>query len=345
MKNIIEQIKTSPHYEGHTKLFEIRQDDLHAYIAIHKRTQSTKAFGATRIYPYSSNKSAIEDALQLSKLMSYKSFFSGLPYAGAKGVILMPKKTFDMYSLLSKYVKYVNTLNGAFITGADLGISPEHVSFMRKKSPHIVGTKVDPVEHTVDGIIESMKVASELLGSKHKLANRSVAIQGVGKIGTALLEKLVSLGVRTLYVTDINTQVRNEVKIRFPQVQIVAPENIYKMKVDIFSPCAVGNVLNVKTIQQLECKIILGGANCQLANRSIADTLHTLGIVYIPDYVVNAGGLISVVDEFEHQLIRQERIFEKLKIIPDTVRSLLTSALQNNSTPLKEAEILAGKVI
>ncbi len=271
------------------------------YIAIHRGNKAHPAFGATRIEEYPTHESALTDALNLSTLMSHKAALAGIPYGGAKGVLfngshLKNKKGRD--HALSVYAKHVDKLNGKFVTGSDAGVTQEDVLVMRSHSPHIVGVEEDPTKGTAEGLLGSIFVTLAHVFGEPTLEGRAFAIQGVGKVGTAVLD-LILPEAREVYIADINESRVSAAKEKHPSVKIVTPDEILSLPVDILIPCALGGILNEKTAETIRAKAIVGSANNQLSSREVGDTLHEKGIVYAPDYVVNAGGLISVVHEYE----------------------------------------------
>ena len=300
--------------DGHNLIAYIsdKKVGLEGYIAIHRKNSSHPSFGATRLWNYSLNDDAIKEALRLSRAMSYKSALAGLPCGGGKAVLMSKKDAFThRKEYLKSYAKKVNLLGGNFITGSDVGITRDDVMLMRKVSPYFVGVKTNPEKFTAMGLLYGLETCLLSVFGSEDLANRSFAIQGVGKIGTEFL-KLIYSKAKEIYVADIDTLRVGEIKKMFPGVIVVTPQEIHKVAVDIFSPCALSNCINHRNVAELKCKAIVGGANNQLENSSIGSLLHRIGIVYAPDYVVNAGGLISVYDEYEYGNTRVKRVEERM---------------------------------
>ncbi|MBI5529983.1 MAG: hypothetical protein HY918_00580 [Candidatus Doudnabacteria bacterium] len=329
-------------FDGHRLVSFIYdpKTNLEGFIAIHR---GDPAFGATRICSYQNRTEALRDALRLSKLMSYKAAMAGLKYGGAKSVIILPKQSQNKNNLLKAYAKKVNLLGGHFITGADVGISADDVKLMRQSSPYFIGVNVDPVKYTALGIFYALEESlKEIFGDK-SLSNRSFAIQGAGKIGTAFLKHLYGK-TKTIYIADSNLQKLKEVKKAFPKVIITSVEDIFKQKVDVLSPCAMGHVLNSETIKQIRAPLIVGGANNQLASPEIGNTLFKQGILYAPDYIVNGGGMISVVSEYENSKINDSKIIKKLDIIPQTLGKVIKKSLQQKLATNIVADRMAEKI-
>jgi leucine dehydrogenase len=317
-------IKQFQEYDNHNQVvvIEDKETGLKGSIAIHRNGSFKHAFGATRVWRYSSHEDAVREAMKLSKIMAYKSALAGLPYAGAKGVIMASSSRSLKRTYIKKYLDYVNDLQGKFITGSDVGVSHADVKWMREHSPYIVGVKVDPVKYTALGILNGIEVALEEVFGSEEVSRRSFAIQGLGKIGLGLLSLLYPRGAK-IYACDVNEEQIFFIKSLYPKVNIVSIKDIYKQKVDVFSPCALSNCINKDTIQQLQCSIVLGGANSQLKSDEMGVELHRKGILYGPDYIVNAGGIIAVVDEFEHERISNERILGKVNNIRHTLREVI----------------------
>jgi len=317
---------------------------LRGFIAIHRGGLRYSAFGATRIWPYETEEEALRDALKLSRTMSYKSALAGLKYGGAKAVIISNEAVLkNKEQLLEAYAKKVNYFSGHFVTGADVGTTGKDVQILKKYSPYIVGTKVDPVKFTINGIFQSMQTCLREIYGNDKLENRSFAIKGLGKVGFGLLEKIGDKASK-IYVADIDKNRLKEAKNKFNNLEIVEPLEIEKQPVDVFSPNALSNCINGQNISKLRCKIIVGGANCQLENSSIGELLYKLGILYAPDYVVNAGGLISVVDEYEHKDYDEERINLRVNKIKTTLKNIFSQSKKQKKATNLVADEMAQQI-
>lgn len=311
---LLDQIRQLPEYDDHQFLMcqHDKEGNLDGFIAIHRRGKQDCTFGATRYWTYDNPLNAARDALHLSKTMSYKAALAGLNYGGAKGVIIKtPKNQRQKRKLLKAYAQNITFLKGGFITGADVGISSDDVKFMRRVSPYMVGIHYDPVRFTSHGLYVSLQATNKVLFDTDDIAGRSFAIQGIGKVGASLIERIYQQA-QSIYVSDVNQSVLRRIKKQYPEIIIVEPEEIYSQSVDYFSPCALGKTLNEKNIKKLQCKAIVGSANGQLENPSIGKKLQEQGILYAPDYVVNAGGLISVVDEYENKIHSIKRVSKRV---------------------------------
>lgn len=313
------------------------------YIAIHRLKEKYPSFGATRFWNYPSGNEALKDVLKLSKAMSYKAALAGLPGGGAKAVLINNISVKNKETLLKEYAKRVNHLSGLFVTGSDVGLTRDDVRTMRKISPYFVGTKANPEKYTALGIFHSIKVSLKHIYGNDDFRKRSFTIQGVGKVGTGLL-KLLYNQTRKIYIADINSNSLKIIKRQFPDVKIVSPDTAHKKKVDVYSPCALSGCINFGNIHELACKIIHGGANNQLEDKSLGGVLQKMGILYAPDYVVNAGGLISVYDEYENKKMSARRIKEKVVKIGQTLDKIYQSSKKENKPPCEKADKLAEKI-
>lgn len=308
-------------------IIEDKRTNLNAIIAIHRKGSKGHSFGATRIWKYTTFEDGLKDALTLSKIMSYKCALAGLSYGGAKGIII-PNGINKQY-VLKAYVKEVNKLKGLFITGADVGVSYRDVVFMKEYSPYIVGIKVDPVKYTVLGLIISIQTALKIVYGSENINKRSFAIQGLGKIGSNLVDLLYKRGAK-IFISDIDKNRTKDIHNYYPSTIVVSPSEIHKQMVDVFSPCALSNCINSHTVNELRCSIVLGGANCQLESEKDGNDLYSRSILYCPDYVVNAGGLISVVDEYEYDNENVKRITDRIENIKKTLNEIYKISKAHN---------------
>lgn len=336
-----------PEYDNHQEIHLLKNEvnGLQGVIAIHYLPASgLPAFGATRLWNYQTAEEAIRDALRLSKLMSYKSALAGLPYGGAKGVIIKTNKLESKKNLLRSYINNVNNLKGKFVTGSDVGIDSDDVKYMRQQSEYIIGLKIDPAYYTALGLIFAIQECCLELFGNTDLKSKQFAIQGLGKVGEKLAVMLVKAQAR-VYASDIDKSKLKTVKEAVPPITIVAPEEIQRLTVDFFCPCALNTNINSQNIKKLQCCAIVGGANNQLADQEVGDELYHLGILYAPDYVVNAGGLISVADEYKTQQPNQQRIIKKLGRIKLTLKKIFQQSKKLNKPPHRLADQMAEEII
>ena len=317
------------------------KSQLTGFIALHRVNQEIPAFGATRVFPYNTEVGALKEALRLSKFMSYKSALAGLKYGGGKAVLIAPKGNRSHF--MKAYAEKLNFLNGRFITGADLGVSENEVVFLKSFSPFIVGVKSNPVYYTTLGIERALEVCADTIFGSRNFSKRSIAIQGMGKIGSSLLDRVYGK-FNKIFISDIDRNRIKSIKKIYPKVLVIEPNKIHKQDVDIFCPCALGQIVNIETIGKMHCKIIAGGANDQLQNPQVGELLFKLGILYAPDYVINAGGLISVVNEYENKQISKKSIEERVMNIPKILNKILAISQQTKKATNLVADAMAEKI-
>ena len=314
------------------------------FIAIHRLNKKYPSFGATRFWSYATEKEALMDALRLSKAMSYKAALAGLPGGGAKAVLIknsLSEKNKERVFI--EYARRVDYLSGRFVTGSDVGLTKEDVFKMRKISPYFVGTKVAPEIFTALGIFHSIKVCLKHIYGNNDMTKRSFVIQGIGKVGGNLL-KLLYKKTRNISIADIDDSKIKFIKKKYPDVKVVNPTDIYKIKTDVFSPCALSGCINYKNIYKLSCKIICGGANNQLEDKNLSEVIYKMGILYAPDYVVNAGGLISVYYEYKKSKLSQKDIKMKVKNIGSNLQKILKKSSRLRKSPSETADKMAEKI-
>ncbi|MDP3901879.1 MAG: Glu/Leu/Phe/Val dehydrogenase dimerization domain-containing protein [bacterium] len=332
-------------YDNHHKVVFLNDSNigLKGFIGIHRKNKKFPSFGATRLWPYSSQLEAIKDVLRLSKLMSYKAAMAGLPYGGAKAVISgsVPKSS----ALLKAYAERVNLLEGLFITGSDIGLTQADVKTMSRTSPFMVGSKIDPTEFTGLGLFYGLEAALREVFGEKDVTETNFAIAGLGKVGSEFLKLIYSDNSnQKIFVSDIDKDKVKSIEKRFPKVIAISPSKIHEQRVDVYSPCAMSGILNNKTIKELRCQIVLGGANNQLANDKAGELLYRSGILYAPDYVVNAGGLISVVSEYENK-INKKLIINRVKMIKKTLGDIFVkSSKMRKSTDFIADSMARAKV-
>lgn len=329
-------------YDEETKLTGV--------IAIHRANKGIPSFGATRLWHYPSFQEGVSDALRLSRLMSYKAALAGLPCGGAKGVIFeRPEYASDPQlreRMLERYADRVNLMGRSFVTGTDVGISQQDLQVLGEHSPQIIGFNDNTTEFTAFGVIESIKVSLEQVFGDPAIAGRSFAVQGLGKIGSAVVDGLMQdIGSGTVYVSDVNPLAVKAVQKRHPDVIVVSSDVIHKQDVDVFSPCALSGELNPRSVSEIKAKIIAGGANNQLSREQVGDTLFGRDILYAPDYVVNAGGIIAIYDEYENpDAYDALEVKRKVMHVPSTLRSIFAESKEKNMAPHRIANIMAERI-
>lgn len=291
-----------PDFDGHEAVhaFSDPETGLRCFIGVHN-TNRGPASGGTRFWTYERDEDALSDVLRLSRAMSYKNAMAQLDIGGGKGVILRPKGEFDRDALFAAYGRAVETIGGTYITAEDVGVSPADMAVIKIQTDHVAGlaegenASGDPSPITADGVFRGIKVAALRQFGSDSLDGRSVAIQGLGHVGYALAEHLANAGA-TLIVADIDAE-RTERAKRELGAQIASVETIHAETVDVFAPCALGGAINADTLPDLKASIVAGAANNQLRTPGMAEALKARNILYAPDYVINAGGIINVAAE------------------------------------------------
>jgi leucine dehydrogenase len=266
-------------------------------IAIHDTTLGP-ALGGTRFWSYETDREAIVDALRLSRGMTYKASVAGLNLGGGKSVIIGDNRVRDREMIFRSHGRAVESLGGRYITAEDVGTSPEDMEYILTETEHVVGIQGrsgDPSPVTAHGVFMGIRAAAYARYGTDDLAGRHVAVQGVGHVGYWLSRYLHEVGAR-ITVTDIDAERVARVVEDFGATA-VEPDAIYGIDADVFAPCALGAVVNDDTLDGFKVDIIAGGANNQLARTEHGERCHERGILYAPDYVINAGGLINVYGE------------------------------------------------
>ena len=324
------------------------QSGLRAIIAIYS-TALGPALGGTRFYPYPDEDAALADVLNLSRAMAYKNALAGLDLGGGKAVIIGDPEQIKSEPLLRAYGRFVESLNGRYITACDIGTYSEDMDIVARESRHVTGRTVpnggagDSSVLTAYGVFQGMRAAADHLWGDTSLAGRTVGIEGVGKVGHRLADHLTADGARVV-IYDTSQAAAEKVRAAHPEVEIAASRaDLLGSPLDVYSPCALGGAVDEDTIQALGARIICGGANNQLAHPGIEKMLADHGIIYAPDYLVNSGGVIQVADElhgfnFERAKARAEQIF-------GTTRQILTTADKEGVSPAVAADSLAERRI
>ena len=315
---------------------------LHAIIAVHS-TRLGPSLGGIRMWPYTDQRAALQDVLRLATAMTKKAAISGLPVGGGKAVIMGDSQKHKTHSLLLSMGDLIESLQGQYIGAKDSGILPEDLDVVSEQTRHVTGTtgkrggSGDPSLATAKGVLVGMQAACQLVYGSKDLARRVVAIQGAGHVGWNLGNLLYKKGA-TLLVADLEPE-RAERARRSWNASVVPLSKIHQVPADVFAPCALGGVLSDKTIPQLRAKIVAGGANNQCLDEE-HDPYRLLkgNIVHVPDYVLNAGGLIHLV---VREILQQQRVAPWLKKIERTVHQILTASFQEGVPPLVVANRLA----
>lgn len=323
-----------------------KNSGLKAIIAIHDTTLGP-ALGGLRIWPYATEAEAIEDALRLAKGMTYKNAAAGLDLGGGKTVIIGDPKKDKNPEMLRALGRYIQGLNGRYITAEDVGSTVEDMDMVHLETDYVVGTSPgsgssgDPSPVTAYGIYKGMKAAAKEAFGEESLAGKTIAVQGVGNVAYRLCEHLHNEGAK-LVVTDINKEAVQRAVDNFGAIS-VEPDDIYDVDCDIYSPCALGAVINDQTIPRLKAKVVAGSANNQLHSPKHGDLLYEKGIVYAPDYVINAGGVINVSDELNGY--NQERALKRVETIYDSLTKVFEISRRDNIPTYLAADRMAEERI
>ncbi len=291
----------SPAFEGHEGVhaFFDEKSGLKCIISVHS-TARGPASGGCRMWPYASAEAALEDGLKLSRAMSYKNAMADLELGGGKAVIIGDSRTMKTPALFEAFGRAVEDVGGKYWAAEDVGVSPEDLAHTRKVTRYVAGltghaaASGDPSPVTAEGVFRGIQ-----LGVRRRL-NRdldgvTVAIQGVGHVGAFLAEKLHAAGAK-LIIADVNEDALHDVA-RKTGAQVVTPGAIFDAKAEVFAPCALGGAINLETLPRLHAKVIAGGANNQLADADVGRAVYDHGVLYLPDYVINGGGIINVAGE------------------------------------------------
>lgn len=270
---------------------------LKSIIAIHDTTLGP-AVGGTRMWAYNNENDALTDALRLSRGMTYKNSLAGLNIGGGKAVIIGDARTQKSEALIRRYGKFVDGLNGKYITAEDMGITTKDMEYVKMETDHVVGLPEylggsgDPSPVTAYGVLMGIKASVKELTGSDSLKGKKVMVQGVGHVGESLVEHLIKEGAQVL-ITDIYADRVAAVSKKYG-AKAVNPDEVYNQDVDIYSPCAMGATVNDETLSKLRCAIICGSANNQLKDEAVhGEAVMQKGMIYAPDYLVNAGGIIN----------------------------------------------------
>jgi leucine dehydrogenase len=322
---------------------------LKAIIAIHDTTLGP-ALGGTRMWQYSSENDAIKDALRLSRGMTYKAAISGLNFGGGKAVIIGDSRTDKTESMFRAFGKFIDGLGGRYITAEDVGMTEREMSWIHSETDHVTGISKslggsgDPSPVTAYGVYMGLKAASKRAYGNDSLSEKRIGIQGAGSVATHLARYLQNENA-TLFVTDIFEEKAQKLAEE-TGAEVVPPDEIYTLDLHILSPCALGGIINDDTIPHLSCDIIAGGANNILDDEhKHAHMLQDRGILFTPDYVINAGGIINLSSELEARGYNEKLAMDKTSEIYDTVLNIFNYADDHNLTPVEASNILAEERI
>jgi leucine dehydrogenase len=324
----------------HTKIDP--KTGLHAIIAIHN-TKLGAPIGGCRFYSYAAPELALKDALRLSYGMTLKAAACGLPHGGAKAVIIKPKHDFDRKALFRSFGDFIQELNGRYITAVDVGTTLEDMTTIFERTSYVIGATgpgridEDPSPSTAKTVFRSIQAAVKFKLNRDNCKGIRVAIQGVGHVGYHLAKNLVEDGA-IVTISDIN----QEAVAKYAKelgVASVAPDQIEKIDCDVFSPCAMGGTITLDFIHLIKAKIIAGAANNQLAHHNNAHVMQERGIIYLPDFLINSGGLINAAMTYTYQDL--SKVNEKVDEVYHLVMTMLERSATSGKTTNAVAEAMA----
>jgi leucine dehydrogenase len=322
----------SQHGYGQLHLARDQASGLEAIIAIHD-TRLGPALGGCRFIHYGSEEEALVDALRLARGMTYKAALAGLDHGGGKSVIIKPQRRFDRTALFRAFGRFIDSLRGHYVTAEDSGTSVEDMEVIRSVTLHVTGVAPshggggDPSPFTALGVRRGIEACVKFALDKDSLRGIRVAVQGVGHVGYYLCRELHAQGA-VLTVADIDPLKAERAQREFG-ASIAPLDQIFSTECDVFAPCALGSALNRDTVPQLRCQIVAGAANNQLAEISMGAALMQRGILYAPDYAINAGGLVNVAQEvagYDAEISRQRtmKIYDTILEIAERARQAMT---------------------
>lgn len=332
-------LKAYDYGEAHFK-FD-KATGLKAIVAVHD-SRLGPALGGCRFIEYASDEDAVIDALRLARGMTYKAALAGLAHGGGKSVIIRPRQHFDRVALFRAFGKFVDDLGGHYITAEDSGTGLEDMEVVRTVTKHVTGVDQarggsgDPSPFTALGVRRGIEACVKFKLGKSSLEGVHVAVQGVGHVGYYLCKELHACGAK-ISVADVDALKAERAKREFG-ASVVALDKIAALECDVYAPCALGSALNDATIPYLEAKIVAGAANNQLEKPRHGDDLHARGILYAPDYAINAGGLVNVAQEVLGYDAEKSR--DKTMKIYDTIFEIAERSARTGAATYKIADML-----
>ncbi len=323
------------------------KSSLHCLIAIHDTTLGP-SLGGARIYPYKQKEDAIEDVLRLSKGMTYKSALVENGFGGGKSVIIADPKKDKTEQLLETFGQVINSLKGQYIVAEDVGSSVEDMLVIRRQTPYVAALPTekssgDPSRFTAWGVFRGMQAMAMKLWKSPSLRNRRIAIQGLGHVGSRLADLLFWEGAKLTF-SDVDIEKITRMAKEYG-ADIVLPDDFLAYPCDILSPCALGGILNKQTIPYLKCQAIAGSANNQLLERGDGRRIKDRGILYAPDFVINAGGIINAAAEFDNDGYNPCRSRDRVNKIYDTLLEIFVHSEVEDKTPNRCAIDIAKQKI
>ncbi len=345
--DITAEARANPAFDGHERVVRAvdRKAGLRAIIAIHDRTLGP-AIGGCRMWAYEDEDAALTDALRLSRGMTCKSAMAGVPFGGGKAVILGDPRTGKSDALFRAFGRAVETLEGRYMSGEDVGVAVEDMNRAAKETRHILGTGErggDPSPWTAYGVSVGIEAAVRHRLGRDSLAGATVAVQGAGSVGYKLCDRLAFRGAK-LIVTDVSPEAALRAGAAF-DARVVAPEEIYDVKADVFAPCALGAAIDDDTVGRLRCAVVAGSANNQLREARHGEALRARKVLYAPDYVINAGGMIALTLHLHPDGFSPERAGERIAAIGWTLAEIFERADREGTSPATVADRIAKERI
>lgn len=349
---VFDRADTIPGHPHEQVIFcEDADTGLRAIIGIHSTTLGP-ALGGTRFYGYADHSAALTDVLRLSRGMTYKAAIAAVPLGGGKAVIVGDPASAKTPALLRAYGRFVETLGGHYITAGDIGVGAEDLDVIGQTTPHVVGRSANAGGSgnsgptTARGVYQAMRAAAATVWGEPTLADRTVGVQGIGKVGTELIGLLIADGARVI-ASDVYEPALVGVRDRYSGIR--TSNNLFGEQLDVYAPCALGGTLTTESVPRLTASIICGGANNQLQTPDVDTQLRERGVVWVPDYVANAGGLIQVAAELSHA--GNDWVRDKVDGIYDTVLAILDQSRSQAIGPgviadqIAEARVSAAKTV
>lgn len=331
---------------GEVHLKADAENNVRAIIAIHD-SRLGPALGGCRFISYSNEEAAAMDALRLARGMTFKAALARLPHGGGKAVLIRPEDDFDREALFRSFARFVEELGGRYITTADSGTGTPDMEVMRRVTSRVAGFEVDnggsgdPSPYTALGVRRGIEACAKLALERSDLEGLHVAVQGVGNVGMNLCKELKALGAR-LTVADVRDGLARQAADELG-AELSSAAEVHRTECDVFAPCALGGALNDRTIPQLRCRVVAGAANNQLASDRNGEQLFERGLLYAPDYAINAGGLINVAQEVVGYDATKART-RTLKIY-DTILTIGERSIRDGEPPHRIADAMVAEIL
>lgn len=347
---IIKKLKSSDldflrSYHNHELVIEFIDSEinLHGFVAVHSLKLGS-AVGGTRIFPYANRLDALNDVLKLSKAMTYKCAITGVSHGGGKAVLIGNPNMIKNALFLERYSRVINILDGLFYTGEDVGMSESDIQFMLQFSDFFIGKKGkagDPAPFAAMSTFITMQEGITRLLPNKSFTDITILVKGLGKVGNALVDKLIQSDVSKIFITDIKKINFNYDTLNQNLVKEISINDIDSCVCDVFSPCAIGSDITNNNVNKLKYKIVCGAANNQLQNDKLGMKLLQLGIYYIPDYLANSGGMINVVDELNTDGYKKERVINKIHQLKFILADIIDLSLSSG----KSLDVIANRIV